>query len=70
MKGRLNGRMIHIATNPSPFEQVEAHIVEPMFYNQWAPSREGSVSKLQGTFVPKWEDVRNDPEPDLRELLS
>ena len=70
MKGRLNGRMIHIAANPSPFEQVEAHLVETMFYNQWALSREGSVSKLQGTFVPRWEDVRNDLEPDLRELLS
>ena len=66
MKGRLNGRMIHIAANPLPFEQVEAHLVETMFYNQWAPSREGSVSKLQGTFVPRWEDVRSDPELDLK----
>ena len=49
---------------------MEAHLVETMFYDQWAPSGEGSVSKLRGTFVPKWEDVRNDPEPNLRELLS
>ena len=41
VKGRLNGRMI----NPSPFEQAEAHLVETMFYDQWAPSGENSVSK-------------------------
>ena len=49
---------------------MEAHLVETMFYYQWAPSGEGSVSKLRGTFVPKWEDIRNDPEPNLRQLLS
>ena len=41
-----------------------------MFYDQWAPSKESSVSKPQGTFVPKWEDVQGDPEPDLKELLA
>ncbi|XP_030930950.1 uncharacterized protein LOC115956803 [Quercus lobata] len=40
VKGRLNGRMICIAANPSPFEQVEAHLVKTMFYDQWAPSGE------------------------------
>ena len=34
VKGRLNGRMIHIAANPLPFEQAEAHLVETMFYNK------------------------------------
>ena len=70
VKGRLNGRMIRIVTNPSPFDQVEAHLVEIMFYDQWAPSGESLVSKPQGTFVPKWEDIQSDPEPDLRELLA
>ena len=70
VKGRLNGRIIRIAANPSPFEQVEAHLVETMFYDQWVPSGESSVSKPRGTFVPKWEDIQDDPEPDLRELLS
>ena len=70
VKGRLNGRMIRIAANPSPFEQVEAHLVETIFYDQWAPSRESLVSKPRGTFMPKWEDVQGDPEPDLRELLA
>ena len=34
VKGRLNGRMIRITANPSPFEQAEAHLVETMFYDQ------------------------------------
>ena len=62
--------MIRIAANPSPFEQAEAHLIETMFYNQWAPSGESSVSKPRGTFVPKWEDIQDDPELDLRELLA
>ena len=62
--------MIRIAANPSPFKQVEAHLVETMFYGQWASSRESSVSKPRGTFVLKWEDVQGDLEPDLRELLA
>ena len=33
VKGRLNGKMIRIAANPSPFEQAEAHLVETMFYD-------------------------------------
>ena len=70
VNGRLNGRMIHIATNQSPFEQAKAHLVETMFYDQWAPSGENSVSKPRGTFVPRWEDVQSDPKLDLRELLS
>ena len=45
VKGRLNGGMIRIAANPSPFEQAEAYLVQTMFYDQWAPSGESSVSK-------------------------
>ena len=67
---RLNGKMIRIAANPLSFEQVKAHLVETMFYDQWAPFGESSVSKARGTFVPKWEDVQGDIEPDLRELLA
>ena len=36
VKGRLNGKMIRIVANPSPFEQVEAPWVETMFYDEWA----------------------------------
>ena len=53
--------MIWIAANPSPFKQAEAHLVKTMFYDEWAPSGESSVSKPQGTFVPKWEDIQDDP---------
>ncbi|XP_075665283.1 uncharacterized protein LOC142634937 [Castanea sativa] len=38
VKRRLNGRMIRITANPSPFKQAVAHLVETMFYNRWAPS--------------------------------
>ena len=62
--------MIRIATNPSPFEQSKAHLVETMFYDQWTLSGESSVSKPRGTFIPKWEDIQDDPEPDLRKLLA
>ena len=51
MKGRLNGRMIRIFANPSPFEQVEAHLVETMFYDQWAPS---GKAQYQNHEVPSY----------------
>ena len=70
VKGRLNNRLIRIVANPSPFEQADAHLVETMFFDQWTPSGEGSMSKPQGTFMPRWEDIEDDPEPDLRKLLS
>ena len=70
VKGRLNGRVIRIAANPSPFEQAEAHLVETMFYDQWAPFGENLVSKPRGTFVPRLEDIQDNPKPDLRELLT
>ena len=70
MKGRLNGREIQIVANPSPFEQVEAHLVETVFYDEWAPLGESLVSKPLGTFVPWWEDIEDNPEPDLRKLLE
>ena len=57
--------MIRIAANPSPFEQVVAHLVKTIFYDKWAPSGESLVSKPRGTFVPRWEDVQDDPELDL-----
>ena len=34
VKGRLNGNIIRITENQSPFEQVKAHLVETMFYDQ------------------------------------
>ena len=61
--------MIQIAANLSPFEQAEAHIVETMFYDEWVPSGESLVFKPQGIFVPRWEDIQDDLEPNLRGLL-
>ena len=40
-----------------------------MFYDKWAASRKISVSKPQGTFVPRWEAVQDDPKLDLKRLL-
>ena len=62
--------MICIASNPSPFKQAETHLVETMFYDQWASSGESSVLKPRGTYVLKWENIQGDSEPDLRELLT
>ena len=61
--------MIRIVANLSPFKQAVAHLVKTMFYNEWAPSGESSVSNPDGIFVPKWKDIKDDLEPDLRELL-
>ena len=69
-EGRLNGKTIRIVENSSPFEQAKAHLVETMFYDEWVPSGESSMSKPSGTFLPGWEDIENDPEADLRELLE
>ena len=41
-----------------------------MFYDQWALYGESLILKPRGTFVPRWEDIQSDPEPDLRKLLS
>ena len=55
--------------NSSPFEQTEAHSVETVFYDKWVPFGESSMSKPQGTFVPRWEDIQNNLKPDLRRQL-
>ena len=62
--------MIRIVASLSPFEQVEAHLVETMFYNEWALSGKSLVSKPQGTFVPRLEDIQDNPELDLKGLLA
>ena len=45
--------MIRIVANPSPFEQAEAHLVETMFYDQWAPSFLGKA-QYQNHEVPSY----------------
>ncbi|XP_023889808.1 uncharacterized protein LOC112001876 [Quercus suber] len=57
LKGRMNGKMIRIAANPSPFEQVEAYLVETMFYDQWAPSGESSEKLELILLLKEYKDV-------------
>uniref|UniRef100_A0A2N9GKK5 Integrase catalytic domain-containing protein n=1 Tax=Fagus sylvatica TaxID=28930 RepID=A0A2N9GKK5_FAGSY len=70
VKGRLNGKPIRIAANPTPFDQSESHLVEASLYDEITPAEEASLSKPVGTPLPRWEDIRDDPEVDLRELLK
>uniref|UniRef100_A0A2N9FCN2 Uncharacterized protein n=1 Tax=Fagus sylvatica TaxID=28930 RepID=A0A2N9FCN2_FAGSY len=70
VKGRLNGKPIHIAANSCPFDQTEAHFVEAALYDDLASTGEPSIVRPCGTPLPAWEDIKDDPEIDLRELLE
>uniref|UniRef100_A0A2N9ERP7 Integrase catalytic domain-containing protein n=1 Tax=Fagus sylvatica TaxID=28930 RepID=A0A2N9ERP7_FAGSY len=69
IKGRLNGKPIRIAANPSPFDQTEAHFIEAALYDELS-TKEPPIIKPSGTPLPDWEDIRNDPDVDLREVLE
>lgn len=47
--------------NPSPFEQAETHLVETMFYDERASSKESSISKVVIQYCTheeeKWTDT-------------
>uniref|UniRef100_A0A2N9G531 Uncharacterized protein n=1 Tax=Fagus sylvatica TaxID=28930 RepID=A0A2N9G531_FAGSY len=45
VKGRLNGKPIHIAANSCPFDQTEAHFVEAALYDDLASTEEPSIRK-------------------------
>uniref|UniRef100_A0A2N9GX05 Integrase catalytic domain-containing protein n=1 Tax=Fagus sylvatica TaxID=28930 RepID=A0A2N9GX05_FAGSY len=68
--GRLNGKPIRIAANSCPFDQTEAHFVEAALYDDLASTGEPSIVRPCGTPLPAWEDIKDDPEIDLRELLQ
>ena len=70
VKGRLNGKPIQIAANPTPFDQSKSHFVEASLYDEITPAGVVSLSKPVGTPLPRWEDIRDDPKVDLRELLE
>ena len=70
MKGRLNGKPIRIATNPTPFDQSESHFVEATLYDEVAPTGEASLAKPVGIPLPKWEEIKDASEADLRDLLE
>ena len=70
VKGRLNGKPIRIAANPTPFDQSESHFVEAALYDEVAPAGEASLAKPVGIPLPKWEEIKDAHEADLRDLLE
>uniref|UniRef100_A0A2N9I2Z5 Uncharacterized protein n=1 Tax=Fagus sylvatica TaxID=28930 RepID=A0A2N9I2Z5_FAGSY len=70
LKGRLNGKPIRIAANSAPFDQSESHFVEAALYDEITPAGEASLAKPIGIPLPKWEEIRDAPGADLRDLLE
>uniref|UniRef100_A0A2N9GD42 RNA-directed DNA polymerase n=1 Tax=Fagus sylvatica TaxID=28930 RepID=A0A2N9GD42_FAGSY len=70
VKGRLNGKPICIAANSAPFDQSESHFVEAALYDEITPAGEASLAKPIGIPLPKWEEIRDAPGADLRDLLE
>jgi hypothetical protein len=70
VKGRLNRKSIRIAANPTPFDQSESHFVEAALYDEVAPIGEASLAKPVGILLPKWEEIKDAPKADLRDLLE
>jgi hypothetical protein len=70
VKGRLNGKPIRIAANSMPFDQSESHFVEAALYDEITPTGEASLAKLIGIPLPKWEEIKDALEADLRDLLE
>jgi hypothetical protein len=70
VKGMLNGKPIKIPANNTPFDETKAHFVEAAFYEDLAPAGESSTSRTMGTPLPAWEDIRDHPEADLRNMLE
>uniref|UniRef100_A0A2N9EDP8 Peptidase A2 domain-containing protein n=1 Tax=Fagus sylvatica TaxID=28930 RepID=A0A2N9EDP8_FAGSY len=69
IKGRLNGKPIRIAANPSPFDQTKSHFIEAALYDE-LPTEEPPIIKPSGTPLPDWEDIKNDLDVDLRKSWS
>uniref|UniRef100_A0A2N9IMP1 Integrase catalytic domain-containing protein n=1 Tax=Fagus sylvatica TaxID=28930 RepID=A0A2N9IMP1_FAGSY len=67
---RLNGKPIRIAANSTPFDQSESHFVEAALYDEITPAGEASLAKPIGIPLPKWEEIKDAPEADLRDLLE
>jgi ribosomal protein S12 methylthiotransferase accessory factor YcaO len=70
VKGRLNGKPIKLPANNTPFDETEAHFVETAFYEDLAPAGEASISRTMRTPLPTWEDIRDHPKADLRNMLE
>jgi hypothetical protein len=70
VKGRLNEKPIRIAANPTPFDQSESHFIEAALYDEVALTGEASLAKPVRIPLPKWEEIRDAPDADLRDLLE
>uniref|UniRef100_A0A2N9EU18 Integrase catalytic domain-containing protein n=1 Tax=Fagus sylvatica TaxID=28930 RepID=A0A2N9EU18_FAGSY len=70
VKGRLNEKLIRIAANPMPFDHSESHFVEAALYDEVAPAGEASLAKPVGIPLPKWEEIKDASEADLKDLLE
>jgi hypothetical protein len=58
------------SSNNTPFDKTKAHFVEAVFYEDLAPAGEALTSRTIGTLLPAWEDIRDHPEADLRNILE
>ena len=53
-----------------PFDQSESHFVEAGLYDEVAPAGETSLAKPIRIPLPKWEEIKDAPKVDLRDLLE
>ena len=53
-----------------PFDQSESHFVEAGLYDEVAPAGETSLAKPIRIPLPKWEEIKDAPKADLRDLLE
>jgi hypothetical protein len=70
VKGRLNRKPIRIAANSTPFDQSESHFVEAALYDEITAAGEASLAKPIGIPLPKWEEIKDALEADLKDLLE
>jgi hypothetical protein len=57
------------SSKPSPFDQTKAHFIAAALYDELS-MEEPPIIKPSGTPLPEWEDIKDDPDVDLRELLE
>ena len=53
-----------------PFDQSESHFVEVALYDEVALVGEASLAKPDGISLPKWEEIKDALEANLRDLLE
>ena len=53
-----------------PFDQFESHFVKAVLYDEVAPVEEASLVKPVGNPLPKYEEIKDTPNTDLRDLLE